>query len=112
MAVVSRPNLDEVWLVALDPTLGSEIQKTRPCLVISPDEMNRHLRTVIVAPMTTAERAYPTRVRVTFQGRQGQIALDQLRAVDRQRIVRKLGKVSAKTACAVSSLLVEMFERR
>ena len=105
------PALDEIWLVSLDPVIGSEIQKTRPCLVISPDEMNRHLRTVIVAPMTTAERPYPTRVTVAFQGKRGQIALDQIRAVDRQRLVRKLGAVSAKTAHAVASRLVEMFSR-
>ena len=105
------PQLDEVWLAALDPALGSEIQKTRPCLVISPDEMNQYLRTVIVAPMTTTDRPYPTRVPVTFQGRRGQVALDQLRAVDRQRLVRKLGAVSPKTARAVTSRLIEMFSR-
>jgi mRNA interferase MazF len=109
--VNKSPRLDEVWLVALDPVLGSEIQKTRPCLVISPDEMNRYLRTVIIAPMTTADRPYPTRVGVTFQNRRGQIALDQLRTVDRQRLVHKLGAVSPKTARAVSSRLVEMFSR-
>lgn len=106
------PHLDEVWLVSLDPTQGSEIQKTRPCLVISPDEINRYLRTVIVAPMTTAARPYPTRVALTFQGKRGQVTLDQLRAVDRQRLVRKLGRVSSKTAQAVSTLLVEMFTRQ
>jgi mRNA interferase MazF len=105
------PCVDEVWLVVLDPVLGSEIQKTRPSLVISPDEMNRHLRTVIIAPMTTADRPYPTRVPVTFQNKRGQVALDQLRAVDRQRQVRKLGAVSPKTARAVASRLVEMFSR-
>jgi mRNA interferase MazF len=109
--VVSYPKLDEVWLISLDPTAGSEIQKTRPCVVISPDEMNRYLRTVIVAPMTSTERSYPTRVAVTFQERSGQIALDQIRAVDRQRLVRKLGSVPAKTAEAVSALLIEMFTR-
>ena len=109
--MVSHPQLDEVWLISLDPTQGSEIQKTRPCLVVSPDEINRHLRTVIIAPMTTSERPYPTRVTVTFQSKRGQVALDQLRAVDRQRLVRKLGSVSAKTAQAVSTVLVEMFTR-
>jgi mRNA interferase MazF len=112
MAVVGRPpQRDEVWLVTLDPTQGIEIQKTRPCLVISPDEMNQHLRTVIVAPMTTVTRPYPTRVPVRFQGKRGQVAVDQLRAVDRQRLVRKLGTVSASTAQAVSAKLVEMFSR-
>lgn len=109
--MVAQPALDEVWLVELDPTLGSEIQKTRPCLVISPNEMNRYLKTIIVAPMTTTTRPYPSRVRVTFQGREGQVALDQIRAVDRTRLVRKLGRVSAKTGEAISRVLVEMFER-
>ena len=109
--MVSHPRLDEVWLISLDPTQGPEIQKIRPCLVVSPDEINRHLRTVIIAPMTTSERPYPTRVTVTFQSKRGQVALDQLRAVDRQRLVRRLGSVSAKTAQAVSTLLVEMFTR-
>ena len=99
-------------MVSLDPTQGSEIQKTRPCPVVSPNETNLHLRTVIIAPMTTAERPYATRVAVRFQGKSGQVALDQLRAVDRQRLVRKLGMVSAKTAQAVSTVLVEMFARR
>jgi mRNA interferase MazF len=109
--VVRGPLRDEVWLVVLDPTQGSEIQKTRPCLVISPDEMNRQLRTVVIAPMTTVIRPYPTRVAVQFQGKRGQVALDQLRAVDRQRLARRLGEVSAKTAHDVSSTLLEMFER-
>lgn len=105
------PKQDQVWLVTLDPAQGVEIQKTRPCLVISPDEMNQHLRTVIIAPMTTVARPYPTRVAVRFQGKQGQVALDQLRAVDRQRLVKMLGTVSAKTAQEVSATLVEMFAR-
>lgn len=109
--VSGQPLQDDVWLVTLDPTLGVEIQKTRPCLVISPDEMNAHLQTVIVAPMTTAMRPYPSRVAVRFQGRRGQVALDQLRAVDRQRLVRKLGTVAATTAQAASATLVAMFER-
>lgn len=103
------PQRDEVWLVALDPTQGVAIQKTRPCLVISPNEMNQHLQTVIIAPMTTVTRPYPTRVPVRFRGKRGQVALDQLRAVDRQRLVRKLGTVSAITAQAVSATLLEMF---
>jgi mRNA interferase MazF len=112
MEVVNAPpRLDEVWLVALDPTSGAEIQKTRPCLIVSPDEMNHHLRTLIVAPMTTVQRAYPTRIAVTFQGKHGQVALDQIRAVDRQRLVRRLGKVSSSTAAKVSATLVEMFAR-
>lgn len=109
--VATLPRLDEVWLVTLDPASGAEIQKTRPCLVVSPDEMNEHLRTAIVAPMTTVQRRYPTRVAVAFQGKRGQVALDQLRAVDRQRLVRKLGRISVRTATEVSAVLVEMFAR-
>lgn len=110
--VAGSPLRDEIWLVSLDPTEGSEIRKTRPCLVISPDEMNRHLRTVIIAPMTTSERPYPTRVSLTFQGKHGQVALDQIRAVDRQRLVRRIGKASSAAAHAVSAVLIEMFARR
>jgi mRNA interferase MazF len=110
--VSSAPRLDEVWLLALDPTSGAEIRKTRPCLIISPDEMNQHLRTAIIAPMTTTERPYPTRVAAAFQGKRGQVALDQIRAVDRQRLVRRLGTVTARTATAVSAALVEMFARQ
>jgi mRNA interferase MazF len=102
MEVVSFPKRDEVWLVSLDPSQGSEIRKTRPCLVVSPNEMNEPLHTVIVAPMTTTLRRYPSRVNVTFRSKNGQVALDQLRAVDRQRLVRRLGVVPAKTAQRVS----------
>lgn len=109
--VTAPPRLDEVWLVALGSTSGAEIQKTRPCLIVSPDEMNRHLLTVIIAPMTTVVRAYPTRVAVTFQGKRGQVALDQLRAVDRQRLVRKLGSIAPSTAFKVSATLIEIFAR-
>jgi mRNA interferase MazF len=109
--LVTFPRRDEGWLVSLDPTLGSEIQKTRPALVVSPDEANEYLRTVIIAPMTRAERPYPTRVGVTFQNKRGQVALDQIRAIDRQRLVRKLGTAPSKTAQAVSAVLVEMFTR-
>jgi len=111
MEVVSYPRRDEVWLIALDPSRGSEIRKTRPCLIISPDEMNEPLQTVVVAPMTTTQRSYPTRVSVLFRGKDGQVALDQLRAVDRQRLVRKLGVVAPKAAQEVSNVLVEMFVR-
>jgi len=109
--VVTYPRRDEVWLIALDPSKGSEIRRTRPCLVVSPDEMNEPLQTVLVAPMTTTLRSYPTRVKLNFRNKAGQVALDQLRAVDRQRLVRKLGTISNKTAAAVSSVLVEMFVR-
>ena len=109
--VTLHPNRDEVWLVSLDPTRGTEIRKTRPCLIVSPDEMNRHLRTVVIAPMTTVERPYPTRVAVRLQGKAGQVALDQIRAVDRDRLVRKLGTVAPGTAHSASAILVEMFSR-
>lgn len=112
MAVITTaPSRDEVWLVNLDPTTGSKMKKTRPCLVVSPDEMNQHLRTVLVAPMTTAQRPYPTRISVRFQNKRGQVALDQIRVVDRSRVIRKLGVVSEKVGGSVSALLVEMFQR-
>ena len=110
MDVVNPPRRFDVVLVGLDPTIGSEMQKTRPCLVVSPDEMNRHLRTVIIAPMTSVVHDYPSRVRVRFQGKDGEVALDQLRVVDRARIVRRLGSVSDATAAMVATTLVEMFE--
>lgn len=99
----------DVYLVNLDPTLGSEIRKTRPCLVISPDEMNRWIATVIVAPMTTKGQTYPTRVACKFQGKEGQVVLDQLRAIDKSRLVRKLGRVSRSAQGKVLQRLVEMF---
>jgi mRNA interferase MazF len=104
--VVSR---FDVYLVVLDPTVGSEIQKTRPCLIISPDEMNRHIATVIVAPMTTKGRPYPTRVACTFQGKEGQVVLDQIRTVDKSRLARKLVEISEETQIEVLSVLNEMF---
>jgi len=99
----------EVWLVNLDPTIGSEIHKTRPCLVVSPDEMNRHIATVLVAPMTTKGRAYPTRVACRFQGKNGQIVLDQVRTVDKVRLVKRLGQIAASTQQATLMVLGEMF---
>ena len=99
----------EVYLVNLDPSLGSEIQKTRPCLIISPDEMNEHIPTVIVAPMTTKGRDYPTRVNCQFEGKEGQIVLDQIRTVDKIRLVKNLGKISVNTQKEVLAVLMEMF---
>jgi mRNA interferase MazF len=107
--VVSWPRRFEVWLVSLDPTRGSEIRKTRPCVVVSPDEMNRHVRTVIIAPMTTGAPPYPTRVRLRFEGKEGQVALDQIRTVDGARLVRSLGTIPAATARRVCAVLVQMF---
>ena len=108
---MTYPQRDEIWLVSLDPTVGSEIRKTRPALIVSPNEPNEYLRTVVVAPMTTTDRPYPTRVNITFQAKRGQVALDQIRAVDQSRLVRKLGAAPAKTAQQVGSVLVEMFTR-
>lgn len=99
----------EVWLVALDPTLGSEIQKTRPCVVVSPPEMHDHLRTVIVAPMTSKGRPAPFRVSVTFKRKQGLILLDQIRAVDKVRLVKKEGAVADKTLLDTLRTLQEVF---
>jgi len=99
----------EVYLVNLDPTVGSEIQKTRPCLVISPDEMNDHVATVIVAPMTTKGRDYPSRVSCQFQAKDGQVVLDQIRTVDKLRLVKNLGKIDASTQRVVLAVLAEMF---
>jgi mRNA interferase MazF len=99
----------DVYLINLDPTIGSEIQKTRPCVVISPDEMNRFIKTVIVAPMTSRGTTYPTRVACKFRGRQGQVVLDQIRTVDKARLIKKLGSLFKQTQAEVLSVLVEMF---
>ena len=99
----------DVYLVNLDPTSGRETRKTRPGLVISPDEMNRHIGTVIVAPMTTKGRDYPSRVNVTFQKKRGQIVLDQIRALDKSRLVKRLGRIDKRTADKVLQVLLEMF---
>jgi mRNA interferase MazF len=103
-------NRSDVYLVNLDPTVGSEIRKTRPFLVVSPDEMNHAIRTVIVAPLTTKGQAYPTRVVCRFKGKTGQVVPDQIRTVDRGRLVRKLGRLDAKTVAAVLAVLRETFE--
>jgi mRNA interferase MazF len=100
----------EVVLVELDPTRGSEIKKTRPCLIVSPDELNHHLRTVIVAPLTTGGHAYPFRPECRFGGKDGRVALDQLRTVDRERVRKRLGALSAANRTAVFAVLAEMFE--
>jgi mRNA interferase MazF len=99
----------EVHLVRLNPAVGREIRKTRPCLIISPDEMNRHIDTVIIAPMTTQGRAYPTRVPVRFQRKNGQVVLDQIRTVDKVRLVKRLGSINQATAEKVVAVLGEMF---
>ena len=98
-----------VYLVSLDPTEGSEIRKTRPCVVVSPDELNQHMRTCVVAPMTTASRSYPFRVRCRFQGKSGYVVLDQIRTVDRSRLVREMGTLSKQALERSLGVLVEMF---
>ena len=104
-------NRFDVFLVGLDPTLGHELKKTRPCTVISPDEMNRHIGTVIVAPMTTKGHRYPTRVECVFQGVVGQIVLDQLRTVDKRRLIKKLGRLAPATGENILAVLAEIFQR-
>ena len=102
-------NRFDVYLVNLDPAVGSEIKKTRPCLVISPNEMNRNIRTVIIAPMTSAAKDYPTRVSCSFQKKQGQIVLDQVRTIDKARLVKKLGTIDSKAQLDVISILQQLF---
>ena len=110
MAVARAPIArGDVHLIRLDPTLGSEIRKTRPCVVVSPNELNQHLGTVIVAPMTTGGQAYPWRIACRFQNRSGFVALDQLRTVDRERLVKRLGRLSSATTTEVLDTLQELF---
>lgn len=99
----------EVHLISLDPTRGSEIRKTRPCLIISPNEMNKHIETVIIAPMTSTLKNYPTRITTTFQGKKGQIVLDQIRTVDKSRLIKNLGTISSSAEEKVLNILKEMF---
>ena len=98
-----------IFLVQLDHTAGAETAKTRPCVVVSPDELNRAVATVIIAPMTTTRRGWPTRVEISFQGKTGEIALDQIRAVDKTRLIKRLGKLDSETADAVPDTLGELF---
>lgn len=102
-------NRFDVYLVNLDPTVGSKIQKTRPCLIISPDEMNRHIRTVIVAPLTTAGKEYPTRIACNFQKKKGQIVLDQIRTIDKTRLIKNMGTLDPETQLKVISILQRLF---
>lgn len=102
-------NRFDVFLVNLDPSIGSEIQKTRPCLIISPNEINHHIATIIIAPMTTKGQPYPTRVTCQFQGQDGQIVLDQIRTVDKTRLVKFLGQINEEEQKAVLDILAEMF---
>jgi mRNA interferase MazF len=99
----------DVFLINLDPTVGAEMKKTHPGVIISPDEMNRHIATVIIAPMTTQGKTYPTRVTCKFQGKQGLVVLDQIRTVDKTRLAKKLGRIDTKTQSDVLTVLGEMF---
>jgi len=109
MVVAGAIGRGDVFLVSLDPTRGNEIQKTRPCVIVSPDELNTSLRTYIVAPLTSGGHSYPFRVSCKFQGRSGHIVLDQIRTVDRDRLLRRLGKLSSSTLGRVLAVLQEMF---
>jgi len=99
----------EVFLINLDPTIGHEIKKTRPCVVISPNEMNRNIQTIVIAPMTTKSHDYPTRVKVKFQSKNGWIVLDQIRTVDKRRLVKKLGRITRSEIEKVKYVIKEMF---
>lgn len=107
--VTKKPERFDIFLVNLDPVQGSEICKTRPCVVVSPDEMNHYIRTVMIAPMTTKSREYPSRVMIHFEGKDGEIALDQIRTVDKTRLVKHLGKMDEAVAQEVCATLMEMF---
>jgi len=98
----------DVLLIELDPTRGHEIQKTRPCLVLSPDEMNKNIATVIIAPMTTKSHSYPSRIEINFEGKQGWVVLDQIRSVDKTRLIKKLGKIKSEEILQVKATIREM----
>ena len=104
-------NKFEIWIVNLDPTIGSEIQKTRPAVIISPDEMNHSINTVIIAPMTTKTRNYPTRAEITFQGKKGQIALDQIRTIDKSRLISKIGTAGTHVQDKITIILQSLFAK-
>jgi mRNA interferase MazF len=107
MAIVV--NRFDVYLISLDPSVGSEIKKIRPCLIISPDEMNRHIRTVIIAPMTTAGKEYPTRISCTLKKKKGQIVIDQIRTIDKSRLIKRLGTIDPNTQLEVIAVLQRLF---
>jgi len=109
VAVVEAPQRYEIWLLAPEPRRGAGSPEPRPVVIVSPDEMNRHVRAVIIAPMTTAARGYPSRVPVQFEGKDGQIALEQIRPIDKARLVRRAGALPTATARQVAGVLVEMF---
>ncbi len=107
--MVAYPRRGNIWLVSLEPTIGSEIKKTRPCVIVSPNQTNKLLKTVIVAPVTSTIKNYPTRVCINFQNRQGSVALDQIRSVDKSRLLQKLGTISQQEGDRIQKILVEMF---
>ncbi len=107
--MVGKPGRGEVFLIDLDPARGGEIRKTRPCLVVSPDELNSHLRTLMVAPMTTGGHSYPFRIPCRFAGKSGHVVADQLRTIDRERLIRRLGSLTPATLERVLQVLQEMF---
>jgi mRNA interferase MazF len=111
MAVVTTkfPKRGDVYLVGLDPTRGTEMKKTRPCVIISPDELNAHLQTTIVAPLTSAGKPYPFRIPCQFDNRKGQIVTDQIRTIDRERLLRRLGRISDSTLHSALAVVREMF---
>lgn len=109
MSAPEHPRRGDVFLIALDPTIGREIKKTRPCIVVSPDELNAHLATFLVAPLTTGGHAYPFRVSCRFQGKDGHVVLDQIRTIDRRRLVKRLGRIRPATMTRVLTTLQEMF---
>lgn len=112
MAVVKYPQQFAIYLISLDPTVGAEIQKTRPCVIISPDEMNKYLNTVIIAPMTTVIRNYPTRINLIFDNKDGQIVLDQIRTVDKNRLIKKIGDLDQNIGNQVLDLLIKIFAKK
>lgn len=98
----------EIYLVNLDPTIGHEIQKTRPCVIVSPDEMNKHIGTIIIAPMTTKSHNYPTRLKINLQNKKGWIVLDQIRTIDKQRLIKKVGEIDENNVIKIKEIIMEM----
>jgi mRNA interferase MazF len=110
MGMVKKINRFEVWLIELDPTKGSEVKKTRPCLIVSPDPVNKHLNTITIVPLTTSIRSYPTRVNCIFQGREGQAMVDQIRGLDKTRLKRKLGIMENRFCKVICDTIVEAYK--
>lgn len=111
MDMVMNYSRYEVYLINLDPTVGSEIKKTRPCVIISPNEMNTNISTIIIAPLTSTQKKYPTRINCKVQGKQGQIVLDQIRTVDKKRLIKKIDMLNKSTQLKLHKVLIEMFSK-